>query len=263
MKRALLFLLLAAIPAAVHADECGRLLSLYQIRNLMMKPYTSQYDVERFTDARMEQLREGWIRWERPSSGGPHQKKEHLLNGETPDRIEESADHVYAVRVNVPRKRSLMNANNAVYVGTLEVTYEIDGKTRTKKETIDAWMNPDTSRTVDLGGIADRAHVTVDALTQKRNAKQAMVELHLRQAVATDDPANPEYETIRMLQRVREDLDPQHVDAEIAALEGSSSVPLLTIFSDLRKADELRRSKKPEEVEKGEQLLKDTLRRLR
>ena len=257
-------MLVAAFPTfAAQPDPCGRLLSLYQVRSMMMKPYTSTYDVQRFADARIEQLREGWIRWERPASGGPHLKKEHLVNGETPDRIEESGAHVYAVRVNIPRKRSLMNANNPVYVGTLEVTYEIDGRTRTKQEAINAWMNPDTSRTVDLGGIADRAHVTVDALTQKRHAKQALVELHLRQAVSMDDPDNPEYETIRMLQRVREDPDPQTVDAEIALLEGSSSVPVLTILTDLRRADELRRSQKPEEVEKGEQLLKDTLRRLR
>jgi hypothetical protein len=38
---------------------------------------------------------------------------------------------------------------------------------------------------------------------------------------------------------------------------------MLTLVADLRAADELMRSEKPEEQEKGSKLLKETLRRLR
>lgn len=250
MVRALLFLL---------AIDCQQVATLYELRSVMLK--ASTYDVQRFTDTRLEELREGWIRWVRPTGSGPVKQKEHLLHGETPDRVESSGDHIYAVRVAVPRKRSLIRENNPVYVGTVEITYEIDGRTRTKEEPVNAWMNPDTSRTIDLSGIADRAHVTVDAYTAKRHAKQALVEIHLQQAVPTDDPANPAYPTIRMLQRLRE--DPETIDDEIAAVEGYGSLPLAEIVRDLRRADELMRSEKPEDQEKGGKLLKDTLRRLR
>src|SRR5512145_2695640 len=115
MIRALLFLL---------AIDCQQLVTLYELRGLMLKSTTSTYDVQRFADARLEELRQGWIRWVRPTGSGPVKQKEHLLNGETPDRVESSGDHIYSVRVAVPRKRSLIRENNPVYVGTVEITYE-------------------------------------------------------------------------------------------------------------------------------------------
>lgn len=283
MKRALAVLLLVATPAFAFEDECSskmtHLATLYQLRGLMTKSYTTGYDVQRFADARMDELREPlrdggyrWIRWVRPAGDGPVVKREHSVTAVQSagdrDRVEAAAGHVYSAAVVVPRKRSLLRENNAVWVGTVDVVYDLDGRERTKKEVINQWMNPGTSRTIDLGGIADEARATLDSATQPKHVKQALVEIHLRQAVAEDDPANPAISTIRMLQRVRQDPEPVTVDAEIAAAEtsmfpGSESLPLLTILADLREADELMRSSKPEEQEKGDKLLKETLRRLR
>lgn len=277
MKRALLLTLFLTTPLfAVDRNECQSALThlgtLHQLRAKMLKAHISEYDVQRFTDQRMEELRRGWMIWVRPSDGtGPVAKKEFSVQaeqGSSTDRVEQSASKVYEVLVSVPRKRSLIRENNPVYVGAVEISYDGGGRTRTRMEAVNAWMNPGTSRTFDLGTIAERAHATIEAATAQRHIKQALVEIHLRQAVSQDDPANPAYSTVRMLQRVRENPDPATVDAEIAALEtslfpGTSSVPILTIVDDFRRADQLMRSEKAEEQEKGAQLLKETLRRLR
>lgn len=279
-----LALLASSTASALETADCAakllQLETIHQLRSLMAKTYTSTYDVERFIDGRIDQLREPmrdgghrWIRWVRPAGDGPFVKKEHTVlavqGGGNRDQFEASGGQVFAVSVVVPRKRSLLHANHPVWVGTAEVRYEIDGRQQTKRERIEQWMNPGTSRTIDLGGIADRAIASVDAATSERHVKQAIVELHLREAVAEDDPANPAYETIRMLQRIRFRTAPASVDAELAAAEaaiypgGGTSLPMLTILHDLRRADELMRSKKEEDQQKGEKLLKETLRRLR
>jgi hypothetical protein len=269
-------LAIAVLLFALQA-ECDHLRTLYELRSLMTRSYASSYEVQRFADQRIDQLREPlrdgghrWIRWARPAGDGPMVKREHtvIAVGDGRDRVEASGGQVFAARVVVPRKRSLIRENNPVWVGTAQVDYEIDGREMTKREVINQWMNPGTSRTIDLGGIAERASARLDASTNPRHAKQALVEIHLPQAVPEDDPANPALPTIRALQRIRHDPDPVTVDAEIAAAEsaafpGAPTLPLLTLIADLRAADELMRSTKPEEVEKGEKLLKETLRRLR
>jgi hypothetical protein len=244
----------------------------------MMKSYASSYDVQKVIDRRLDDLRVPlpsggyqWVRWVRPNGEGPYGKNGHTVvaiqgRGDS-DSFEASGEHVYAVRVAVPQKKSLFSGNKPVYVGTLHVSYTVDGRRRTKEQAINQWMNPDTTRTLDLETIADRAEATLDASTAEKDSKEALVELHFRQAVAQDDPSNPAYPAIRTLQRVRESPDPATVDAEIASTErklfpDSDPLPVLTILHDLRHADEMMRSKKPEEQEKGDKLLKETLRKL-
>ncbi|HVS30845.1 MAG TPA: hypothetical protein VMS98_05265 [Thermoanaerobaculia bacterium] len=282
MKNLLLVFLIASPAFALDSSECSgtlnHLAALYEIRSLMMKSYTSSYDVQRLADRRMEALREPlpeggyrWVQWVRPGGDGPFVKESVSVaaeQGSGVDNIEADGSQVYAVRVVVPRKRSLLHANKPVYVGTVRIAYENDGRTRERSETINQWMNPDTTRTIDLGTIASRVQVSLGASTARRNRREAVVEIHLRQAVAQDDPANPSYSAIRALQRVRESPDAATVDGEIAAIErsvfpGSGSLELLTIVGDLRRADEWMSSEKPEEQEKGTKLLKETLRRLR
>jgi hypothetical protein len=280
MKRAALIslFLLASPLLAVNGDDCTpamtHLRSLYELRSLLLKTYTTPYDVERFANRRIEELRDPlpsggyrWVRWMRPANGGPTKKEGHnvrAVQGRDEDQFEASADHAYAVRVAVPAKRSLLKKNNPVYVADIVIT--ADGVT--KKYPINRWMNPDTSQTFDLNGIADRVEATARASTAQKDVNEALVEIQFRQAVADDDPANPAYSTIRMLQRVKEAPNPVTVDAEIAALErqifpSSDSLPILTLIADLRRADDLMKSSKPEEQEKGNKLLHETLRRIR
>jgi hypothetical protein len=281
MKRLLLlFALLFAAPLAL-ADDCSdyeRLASLYELRALMLRNYSSSYDLGRVIDRRVESLREPlgngeyrWVRWVRPNGDAPVEKDVNTVvaaeGAGDPDTFEADSHHTFAVRIAVPRKRSLTKANNPVWVGTARVRYSAGGRTQTKTQAINAWMNPDTSRTIDLGVIADRADVSIDAATAPKDQKQSVVEIHFVQAVSQDDPANPGYETIRLLERIRNSPDARTIDYEIASLErelfGSESLPMLALVNDLRRADEWMRSKNDDEKVKGERLLRETLRRIR
>lgn len=281
------FAVLLLVAAPLHAitpldEECAayrHLGALYELRSLLLTRGVESYQIDRFFDERIEALREPlgegefrWVRWVIPSGDGPVEKDGHAVTAVhdrgDPDRFEDSSSHVFAVRIVVPRKRSLLNANNPVYVGDVVVRATTDGRTRTIEKPVNAWMNPDTSRTIDLGGIADHVDVTYEAATSARHSKEAHVEVHFRQAVAEDDPANPSFGTIQALNRIRSRVTPVTVDSEIAALErtlfpAADSLPLLTIINDFRLADELMRSKKEEEQVKGEKLLRETIRRLR
>jgi len=286
MRRTLLTLLACAVAIPVFAidrSDCEALThlgTLYQLRSLMMRTYTSSSDVESFIDQRIDELREPipdggyrWVRYMRPDGGGPTDKHVHSVRAVheagDPDLFEATGHHVYAVRVVVPSKRSLFKGNNPVYVGDVRIAYN-DGNALPKTDVkhINRWMSPDTSQTFDLGGIFDNVVVTAAVSANERDTKEAVAEIHFKEAVAQDDPSNPAYPTIKALTRIRSTPDAETVDGEIAALESSlfptsQSVPLLTIMRDLRRADELMRSQKTEDQEKGGKLLKETLQRLR
>ncbi len=278
----LAILVLATPLFAIDRDENCRALtqlgSLYEIRSLMMRSYISSYDIEKAIDNRVEALRVPlagggyrWVRWVRPNSDAPVDKEVHevrAVNGNGADTFEATAEHPFNVKVVIPSKRSLFNKNNPVYVGTLSVSYTVNGRRTNRDLPINDWMNPDTSRVIELDTIADHAEATVDVSTAASDAGKAVAEIHFRQAVAEDDPANPDYPTIQALRRVRRSPDAATVDGEIAALERglfpvSDPVPLLTILADLRRADKWMQSTKTEEQEKGQKLLKETLKRLR
>ena len=265
MKRIFAVLALIAVPAAaVETGDCARLSALYEIRSLMLKRYSSSYDVNQAIDRRLQDLRQGYMIWVRRDADAPVDKKVHKLRAGASDRFESNGDHVFAVRVVVPSKRSLFNANSPVSVGGVTINYTTNGRTRTRTERIDATLNPDNSRTFDLGTIAEHVEVAVDVSANS----EAVVETHYRQAVAEDDPANPALPTIQSLLRLRGSTDARTVDEEIASAErtmfpNSDPMPLLSIIEDLRRADELMRSKKQDDQEKGDRLLKETLRRLR
>jgi hypothetical protein len=284
MKRVMgigLLLIAAPLFAAEVADPCGaymQLGALYEVRSLMMKPYASSYDVDNFINGRVEQLRDPlpdggyrWVRWIRPDGDAPVDKHSHTVvavQGSNSDPVEASGQHAFAIRIAVPAKKSLFSRNNAVYVGNVRVSYTVNGRLREKNEKINQWMNPDTSRTIDLGAIADRAEASLDASTAAANVKESLVEIHFVQAVAQDDPANPAYDTVRSLERIRRNPDAYSVDNEIAKRErelfpGAEPLPLLSIVADLHRADELLHSKKNEDYEKGMKLLRETMRRVR
>ena len=266
MKRLALAILLIAPNLA--ADDCTLPRELYAVRAVAMRTYSSSYDVDSFVDKRLEVLRKGYVIWTRPAGEGPFDKKLHRTKAskDALDSFEASGEHVYAVRVAVPAKRTLFNANNPVYVGNIEIRYTAEGKTQTLKQPIEALMQPDTSRTIDLPVIADSVSVRLGTGTNKPG--ESLVEVHFKQALPEDDRNNPDYDAVRALQRIRDSSDARTIDDEIADMErrllpNSDPLPLVEIIADLRRADDLIRSKKDEDQERGNRLLKDTLRRLR
>ncbi len=285
MKRTIgITLLLAATPlfAVDMTDQCSAYLqlgTLYEVRALMMKPYASSNDVENFIQERVEQLRDPlpgggyrWVRWVRPDGDAQIDKHGHTVmavQGSGSDSVEATSKHTFAVRIAVPAKKSLFSRNNAVYIGSVHVSFTVNGRTRAKDEKIDQWMNPDTSHLIDLGAIADNAEAGLDASTSAANVKESLVEIQFFQAAAQDDPANPAYDTIRSLERIRRgSAGAYSVDAEIGKRErelfpSAEPIPLLTIMADLHRAEELIHSKKDEDHEKGAKLLRETLRKVR
>lgn len=274
-KIGLVLLLLPVCTYGVESSDCAtanQLAALYELRGVLL--HHESYDVDKFIDAKLDALREPlpsggyrWVRWARPSGSPEYDKHGHnvsAVQGSGTDNFESSGDHVYAVRVAVPAKRSLFNGNNPVYVGTVHVRATSNGRMRNVDEHVDSWMNADTTKTIDLNTIADHVEVSLDSAAQPRHTKESLVEVHLLKAVAQDDPSNPNYDTIAMLKRYRGlTSDYDTIDEDIARLNPDDTFPVYRVFSELRRADELMRSKKDEEREKGERLLKETLRRLR
>lgn len=281
MKRVFLSLIACVVAAPLFAatDSCAPLAqlgALYELRSFMIR-HTSSYDVDTFIDHQLEALREPlagggyrWVRWARPSGDPEYDKKGHetaATYGSDSDNFEASGNHSYAVRIAVPQKKSLFSGNNAVYVGTVHIRYEANGRQRSKDEAINRWMNPDTARTIDLGTIADHVDVSLDASTHPRDVKNALVEIHILKAVAEDDPANPSYDAIQSLKNVRGSYDRDAIDDEIARVEaavypGSEPLPVYSVVRQLRHANELMHSNKEEDQKKGERLFHEAIRKL-
>jgi hypothetical protein len=286
MKRILVVAALVAltIPLAARAqrvDDCAALQTLqalYEIRQLSMSAHPNSYTIDRAIETHLDRLRDPlptggyrWVRWTRPAGDGPVVKREHIVQADQGsgdlEVFEADATVPYAIRIVAPRKRSLTKANKEVWVGTVNVRYWTEGKMKTMERRVDTWLMPDNSRTLDLGVIADRAEVTVETGTKSANRGQALVEVHFRQAVAQDDPANPNFQGIEALKRLEYAVDPSTLDLEIARLErqlfpGIEVTPFTTIIARLREAETLLRSEKEEEKEKGRKALADVVRAL-
>ncbi|MGK2855758.1 MAG: hypothetical protein ACSLFQ_00990 [Thermoanaerobaculia bacterium] len=278
MRKLAIVLLLLAAPAAQALEECSEVAALdalYGVRDLLIRG-ASSYTVSSAIDEALNDLRgplagggHRWVQFVRPSGTPPTVKREYTvaaIEGKgSPDSFEASADNPFAVAVVVPKKRSLFSANTPSWVGAVEISFTLDGEPRTRIEEVNAWLNPGTSRTFDLGTIADRAEVRIEASTSQKNAGgKTIVEIHFRQAVEQDDPENPQYETVRALQRIRSSSSPEVLDAEIAKLEhrlfpSLHSYPFTLLIAKTRDAEALLRSEKTEDQEKGRKLLKEVV----
>lgn len=271
-------LILAAFAAPAAADDCAELealRALYEIRQIMLHPFFGSWDVSSRIDAHLHELRDPladgryrWVRYVRPAGDGPLVKREHLVRsnrraGEI-EEFEASAEVPFAVRVVVPRKRSVFRGNNEVWVGAVEIRTWVDGEMRSESKRVDQWLKPDSQRTFDLGGIVDHAEVAVQAGTNPSTLGEALVEIHLRQAVSQDDPANPNREGVEALKRLGASPDPITLDLEIARLEsrlfpGIAVTPFTTIVARLREAEKLLASEEDEEREKGKKALAEVM----
>jgi hypothetical protein len=260
-------------------DSCSEIQSLralYDVRQAMLLTSPSSYDINRRMEYHLDRLREPlpsggyrWVRLIRPSGDGPVQKREKLLRATygSSEVFEADSALPYAVRIVVPRKRSLVRANNEVWVGDVRIRYWSGGRVETMERTVNAWLKPDNSRTFDLGVIADRAEVEVETATHAKFVGDALVEVHFRQAVAEDDPMNPNAEGIRALSRLHYSIDPVALDLEIARLEqrifpGIDVTPFATVVARVREAEKLLRSEKEEDREKGKKMLAEVIRTL-
>lgn len=283
MRRLLVFLVLSlSAPHAGALDDCRdveALNALYGVRELVIRGAPS-YTISTEIDDQITRLREPlpdggyrWVRLVRPPAGqGPVDKTGHFVRSASeasPDVFEAEAGDAWAVAIVVPRKRSLFRANNESWVGDATITCTIEGRTETRKESIRRWMKPDTSHTVDLGGpIADGCRVTLETATNEAFLdEEALVEIHIRQAIEEDDPENPNLEAILILQKIRSSASPATLDYEISKLErrlfpNLYSYPFATLLAETREAQHMLASEKEEEREKGMKKLEEVVKEL-
>ena len=281
MKQIIIAIALAAVASSGFAlDDCSQvagLNALYGLRDLVIRGYNIDEQINDQIDLLRGPLPNGgyqWVTMIRPSGTPPFVKKEHTVRAVQgsgdPDTFEASASSPFAVAVVVPRKRSLFNGNNESWVGAVVIRYTIDGQSKTRREVVNQWLKPDTTRTFDLGVIADNADVSVETATRdKFTDGSALVEIHLRQAVPQDLPDNPNYETIRSLERIRSTSSAEVLDEEIEKLE-RRLFPSLThyyaiasLFEKTQKAEALLRSQKQEDKDKGAAMLKEVVKEIK
>jgi len=283
MKRSLTCLLLLVLSAPVGASgdcpDVEALNALYGVRELVIRDAPS-YTISSEIDDQIERLREPlpgggyrWVRLVRPADGeGPFDKTRHFVRSasvDSPDIFEAEAANAWAVSIVVPRKRSLFHSNKESWVGDATITCTVEGRTETRRESIQRWMKPDTKHTVDLGGaIADSCRVRVETATRTEFLdEEALVEVHIREAVEEDDPDNPNAEAIRILRKIRYSASPETLDYEIAKLErrlfpNLYSYPFATLLAETREAQKLLASEKEDDQKKGREKLEEVVKDL-
>ncbi|HVT02636.1 MAG TPA: hypothetical protein VHL58_04585 [Thermoanaerobaculia bacterium] len=280
MKLAMAVVLVSSMAIAARSQdvcpEVASLNALYEVRAARLHAYSSSYEVgseiDRQIDNLREPLRDGayrWVHYVRPGGDASVVKRDHdvskIYNGDNWDSFEVTGKHVFAVNVNVPKKRNLFKANNEVFVNTLTVRYIVEGRPAVIRKTIGEWMAPTTSRTFDLDAIADSADATVEVAARPGKKKETVAEIIFKEAVAQDDPDNPNYETIQALQRLRGLSDPAAIDYEIGRLErrifpSLEPAPFTTFLLRIKEAETLIRSSKEEEQNRGKKMLAEVIR---
>jgi len=284
MKRLAVVLAVVLSTIGLRADDAciedvRTLGMLYQIREMVLSPSDSNWEISQRIDQLVDLMREPlpdggyrWVHMIRPDAGGPVEKDGHMVQaihatGDL-DSFESTQPAVYAVRIVVPRKKSLFRANEKVWVERVVLRIRADGGESERIEKIGKWMSPDTSRTIDLGVIADRVDARAEVATAPATKGQALVELHFLEAVPRDDPDGPHYDAIMTLGRIRNDLSPENVDLEVGRLEkrlypASDPFAVTLLLTRLREYDRLMKSDKPEDQEKAKKKFSEIERSLR
>jgi len=120
------------------------------------------------------------------------------------DTITVSASKAYRLVITVPQKRSLVSANNRVFVrNALADWIGFDGQSRKTEIPINVWIEPSNSHSVLLPDITKSAKVTVE-LAVESGSKKAVAEVALLQAKLVDDPSSPYFPAVRRLLQIRE-----------------------------------------------------------
>jgi hypothetical protein len=139
----------------------------------------------------------------------------------------------YRVEVLVPKKRSLVAANNRVWVRNVLVdSTGFDGKITHQELPVNAWVNPGDATGVALADIGKSVKVTAELGVESGN-KAAVAEVALVQAKLVDDPNSPYFPAVKRLLQVR-DLSAAK-DINRGALKNTLDEALLSLPGQLEK----------------------------
>jgi hypothetical protein len=144
-----------------------------------------------------------------------------------------TAPNAYRVEIAAPRKRSLVSANNRVYVRNLIVdSTSFDGRTTHVEIPVNVWVNPGDSHGVALADIGKSVRATAE-LGVESGSKQGVANVSLLQAKLVDDPASPYFPAVTRLLRVRQLAAAS--DIQRGALKTAVDEALLAIPGELEK----------------------------
>ncbi len=182
-------------------------------------------------DSDVEMLREKrpddsyrWASFQREEGGRVKDERsiERVQSEKELREITISAPHAYRVEVRLPTKRSLVSANNRVYVRNVIVdSLGFDDKMVHHEIPVNVWVNPGDTTGVALPEIGKNVRATVE-LGVESGEKRAVAEASLLQAKLVDDPASPYFPAVRRLLQIR----------EVAAANEISKGQLKTVAED-------------------------------
>ncbi|HWW61112.1 MAG TPA: hypothetical protein VN181_07085 [Thermoanaerobaculia bacterium] len=251
MKR--LFALLALVAATVFAQmpaipPCAPnalrddLHALARIGDLSKDLPDSRQVILAITDENIETLRErradGTYRWASlqrvEASRVSEERAIEKVSTETELRnVTVSAPNAYRVEVRAPAKRSLVSANNRVYVRSVIVdSTSFDGKTSHQEIAVNAWVNPGDTNGVALTEIGKSVKATAE-LGVESGDKRAVAEVSLVQAKLVDDPASPNFPAVRRLLQIRDIAAAKEIQR--GALKSTIDEALLSLPGELEK----------------------------
>ena len=130
---------------------------------------------------------------------------------------------VYRLILAAPSRRMLVTRNKHVYVDRVEIEYiaEKDGTKKLQTSRLDAWIEPGTSKTVELNEIARQA--TVRVYTRADESGYGNLVLTLIQARIFDDPTSPYADAVASEKAIAKAIDNRDVPSIRAMAQRVSS----------------------------------------
>ena len=271
--KAIILIVVALLTTPVSAQDWAENLesdlellgALHQIRAMWVDPDVAEWEIDRWIGDRIDSWRgplpdgtHQWVLRDRPETEVTD-RSEHLVYGTRgePATFEDGDAWVYAVRIVVPRKRSLFRGNKRVWIERLTIRVREEGGAPTEEIIpVGRWFAPNTSQTWDLDAIVSRADVFVEAYADPENRGEALAEIHFLESVESDDPSGPHYRSIQTLSGLAGWLNAERIDGEIERVEarlipGARSVPVALVVRHLEEALTRIDSDDPEERKKA------------
>lgn len=129
-------------------------------------------------------------------------------NPEKPMLLEVRAPFVYKLVIDVPSRRMLVTRNRKLFIERVDIEYipERGGPSKVQSVRIGTWLEPGTSRSIDLDEIARQATARVHAYSDKE-AGYSNVALSLLKARITDNPDSPYADAVASAKAIQRALD--------------------------------------------------------
>jgi hypothetical protein len=192
-------------------------------------------DVEMLREKRSDETYR-WASLQREEGGRVKDERsvERVQSEKELNTIVVSAPRAYRVEVRLPTKRSLVSANNRVYVRNVIVdSLGFDNKMVHHEIPVNAWVNPGDTTGVALPEIGKNVRATVEVGVESGD-KKAVAEASLLEAKLVDDPASPNFPAVRKLLQIREVVGGNH-DISRGQLKTVADEALLSLPGELEK----------------------------